>query len=310
MLKNEVDLNKMGTVFNIQRFSVNDGPGIRTIVFLKGCPLSCHWCSNPESQNVNKQLFFNIKNCTGCHKCKTICEYDAIDLNNFNRIDRDKCISCGKCAENCYPGALVVSGKEMSVKEVLDELNKDSSQFRRSNGGVTLSGGEPLLQHEFALEILKGCKSIGIHTTIETTGYVDKEILRKIAPWVDLVLLDIKTLNEDKHIKYVGASNKIILENAKSISELVTSTIIRVPVIPQFNCDEKSIQDIAKFTKSLNNITEIHLLPYHKLGLNKYDCLGKEYLMKNDINTPSEEVMLNFKKIVEDIGLTCNIGAN
>ncbi|AOR23642.1 glycyl-radical enzyme activating protein [Clostridium taeniosporum] len=310
MLKNEVDLNKTGTVFNIQRFSVNDGPGIRTIVFLKGCPLSCYWCSNPESQNINKELLFNLSNCTGCHKCEKNCEHDAIDFNNINRIDRDRCISCGNCAENCYPGALVISGKDMNVKEVLLEINKDSSQFRRSNGGVTLSGGEPLLQNEFALEILKGCKQMGVHTTIETTGYVNKNILENVLPWVDLVLLDIKTIDEEKHKKYVGASNKIILKNAKLISDLAKSMIVRVPVIPEFNCDSKSIENIAKFSKDLNHVKELHLLPYHRLGLNKYTCLGKKYLMKDNINTPNEEIMLKFKKIVQKIGLKCNIGAH
>lgn len=310
MLKNEVDLNKVGTVFNIQRFSVNDGPGIRTIVFLKGCPLSCAWCSNPESQNKNKELLFNIKNCTGCHKCETICKMNAINFNNDNRIDRDKCINCGECVESCYPGALVISGKEMSVKEVLDELSKESVQFRRSNGGVTLSGGEPLLQDEFALEILKGCKSRGINTAIETTGYINKNIVEKVMPWVDLILLDIKTTDENKHLKYIGASNKLILENAKLMSDLGANIIVRVPIIPEFNCDIKSIENIAKFTKSLNNIKEIHLLPYHRFGLNKYECLGRNYMVRDDINTPSEETMLELKKIVENIGLKCNIGAH
>lgn len=311
MLKNEneVDFNKTGIVFNIQRFSVHDGPGIRTIVFLKGCPLACYWCSNPESQNSHKQLLFNRNNCTECHKCEKICKYNAIDFSKNNIINRSKCIGCEMCADNCYPGALVVSGEEKNVKEILLEISKDSAQFRRSNGGVTLSGGEPLLQHEFALEILKGCKSMGINTTIETTAYVDKEILKKVLPWVDLVLLDIKTINEEKHIKYVGASNKRILENAKIISSLVKNIIIRVPVIPDFNCDVKSIKDIADFSKKLNNVEELHLLPYHKLGVNKYKCLDKEYLIKDNINTPKEDIMFNLKKIVEASGLKCNIGA-
>ena len=310
MLKNQVDFEKKGIVFNIQRFSVNDGPGIRTIVFLKGCPLSCSWCSNPESQNRNKELLFNIKNCTGCHKCETKCKMDAINFNLDNRIDKDKCVNCGECVESCYPGALVISGEEMSVKEILDELNKDSVQFRHSNGGVTLSGGEPLLQEEFALELLKGCKTMGFHTTIETTGYINRKIVEEIVPWVDLVLLDIKTMDEEKHLKYIGASNKRILENARRISDLGINTIVRVPVIPEFNCDKESIHNIAEFTKSLGNVKEIHLLPYHKFGLNKYECLGRKYNVNDNIKTPSEDVMLELKKIVEDIGLKCNVGSH
>lgn len=310
MVNNEVDLEKEGTVFNIQRFSVNDGPGIRTIVFLKGCPLSCQWCSNPESQDSNRELLFNRKNCTECHKCEAICKKDAIKFNLSNRIDRDRCISCGECAESCYPGALVVSGKEMKVKEVLTEINKDYTQFRHSNGGVTLSGGEPLMQGDYALELLKGCKSMGINTAIETTGYVNKNTIDKVAPWVDLALLDIKTIDEEKHLKYVGKSNKIILENSKIISKVVPELIVRVPVIPGFNCDEKSIRAIAQFTKTLEKVKEIHLLPYHKFGLNKYECLGREYKILSEIHEPSQELMMEFKKVVEEEGLKCNIGAN
>lgn len=310
MVNNEVDLEKEGTVFNIQRFSVNDGPGIRTIVFLKGCPLSCQWCSNPESQNSNKELLFNKQNCIGCHKCEVICKKNAINFNLSNRIDRESCISCGECAESCYPGALVISGKEMKVKEVLSEISKDATQFRHSNGGVTLSGGEPLMQGDYALELLKGCKSMGINTAIETTGYVSKNTIDKVGPWVDLVLLDIKTIDEEKHLRYVGKSNKMILENAKIISKLVPDLIVRVPVIPGFNCDTKSIQAIAQFTKTLESVKEIHLLPYHKFGLNKYECLDREYKISSEVHEPSQELMVGLKKVVEDEGLKCNIGAN
>lgn len=310
MVKEQVDYNKKGTVFNIQRFSVNDGPGLRTTVFLKGCPLSCHWCSNPESQNKNKQIMFNIKNCNGCHKCEEICKLEAIDFSNPNRIDRDKCTKCGECAEVCYPGALVISGEEITVEEVIKELKKDSIQFRHSNGGITLSGGEPLMQPEFSLELLKACKVMGFHTAIETTAYTSKDIINNVMPYLDLVLLDIKTLNSSKHKEYIGSDNEIILENAKEIVKLNKDVIIRVPVIPEFNADEESIYDIAMFAKTLKTVEEIHLLPYHKLGINKYECIGKEYSMKDEIDTPSDELMLKLKKVVEDLGIHCNIGAH
>ncbi|KEI01731.1 glycyl-radical enzyme activating protein [Clostridium botulinum] len=309
MLSDKVNYKEKGNVFNIQRFSVNDGPGIRTIVFLKGCPLSCRWCSNPESQNRNSEIMFNIKNCTECHRCERVCSEGAIDFNLSYRIDRSKCINCGRCVERCYPGALVRSGEEMTVKEIIQELKKESVQFRRSNGGVTLSGGEPLMQSKFALELLKGCKSMGWHTTMETTAYASKDIIDKVMPWLDLILLDIKTVNSDKHFKYTGVRNETILENAKRISELGIKTIVRVPVIPEFNADKKSIYDIAIFATKLKMVDEIHLLPYHKLGVNKYACIGKKYNMGEDIKTPSNEFMLALKDIVENVGLKCNIGA-
>ncbi|MCY6960168.1 glycyl-radical enzyme activating protein [Clostridium brassicae] len=310
MLKNEVNYEEKGIVFNIQRFSVNDGPGLRTIVFLKGCPLSCRWCSNPESQNKHRQVMFNIKNCIDCHQCEEVCKMGAIDFKFNYRIDRNKCVNCGECIENCYSGALTMSGEEMTVQQVIDELKKESIQFRRSKGGVTLSGGEPLMQSKFTLELLKACKSMGWHTTIETTAYCSEKVIKDILPWVDLVLLDIKTLDTNKHFEYIGVNNEIILENAKKIIQFGIETIIRVPVIPEFNADKKSIEDIAKFAKGLNKVNEVHLLPYHKYGVNKYECIGKEYGMRKKINTPSNDVMVKFKTIVEDLGICCNIGAH
>ncbi|ABK61056.1 MULTISPECIES: glycyl-radical enzyme activating protein [Clostridium] len=309
MLKTNVNYEEKGNVFNVQRFSVNDGPGIRTIVFLKGCPLSCHWCSNPESQSRYSQILFNSKNCTDCHRCEVVCRENAIDFNNKYRILRDKCNECGECVENCYPGAIVKVGEEKSVKEVIDNVKKDFVQFRRSGGGVTLSGGEPLMQPSFALNLLKGFKELGINTAIETTSYTSKDIIDETMEWIDLVLLDIKTVDTQKHLEYTGVKNDIILENAKRISELGVKTIVRVPVIPGFNADEKSIEDIAKFATTLKMVDEIHLLPYHKLGVNKYECLGKEYKISDEIKTPTNEYMEKLKSVVENIGLKCNIGA-
>lgn len=310
MPKIAVDNSEKGIVFNMQRFSVNDGPGIRTIVFLQGCPLSCRWCSNPESQSKSKQIMFNAKNCVGCGKCKTICKRGAIDFNLPYRINRDKCVNCGACAENCYPGALVMSGKEMTVGEVIEELKKESINFRRSNGGVTLSGGEPLLQHRFAAELLKACKSMGWHTAIETTVYASEEVIDEVIPWVDLVLMDIKNIDANKHLKYTGVSNELILKNALKIAKSGTQIIVRVPVIPGFNADEKSIYDIAQFAKKLETVNEVHLLPYHKLGVNKYACIGRKYKIDDKVVPPKEEIMEKFKTIVENIGLNCNVGAH
>lgn len=309
MINNDINYNEHGRVFNIQRFSVNDGPGVRTIVFLKGCPLSCHWCSNPESQHEYSELMFNEVNCTSCGKCAKLCKENAIDFGSKYRIDREKCINCGECIEDCYRGALVMSGEDMTVDEVINEVKKDETQFRHSNGGITLSGGEPLMQPEFALEVLKMSKSKGWNTTIETTGFTSKEVIDKVIPWVDLVLLDIKSMDSDKHLEYVGQRNEIILENAKRISDLGVNMIIRVPVIPGFNGDLKSIKKIAEFAKELKRVKEMHILPYHRLGVNKYSCIGREYKMGKDIKTPDDEFIEELKQIVEKVGVKCNIGA-
>jgi len=292
----------------MQRFSIHDGPGVRTIVFFKGCPLKCNWCSNPESQDPVIQIMFNEKNCVECKKCEKTCPVGAIDMLRSGRIDREQCIRCGICAENCYPGGLVKSGEEITVDKVINELKKETVQYRRSGGGVTLSGGEALMQPKFAIELLKACKAMGWHTAIETTGYASEDVIDKVIPWVDLVLLDIKSLDDEKHKKYIHASNERIIKNAKKISTLGVELIIRVPVIPEFNCDENSIYDISKFAKSLNGVKQLDLLPYHKLGANKYKNLGQEYTMGHDIKTPDEDTMNKLKKIVEECGLVCTIG--
>lgn len=300
--------NQEGVIFDIQRFSVNDGPGIRTIVFIKGCPLKCKWCSNPESQKKEVQIMFNSSNCTKCGKCADICPNGAISFNKKERIDREKCTSCGLCAENCYSNAILKTGKKIKVEDLLEEIRKDSIHFRRSNGGVTLSGGELLSQPEFTAEILKGCRAKGWHTTLETTAYASKEIIEKIIPLADLVLMDIKHTDNDIHSKNIGAGNELILNNAKLINKISRELIIRVPVIPSFNCDKESITNIASFIKNLDSVKRVDLLAYHNLGESKYQNLGMDYEMKEIINSPSENTMEDFKKIVENFGLECTIG--
>lgn len=306
---NIVNYEERGLIFNIQRFSVNDGPGLRTIIFLKGCPLRCLWCSNPESQHQYEELMFNNKNCIGCHNCENVCEYDAIKFDDIYRIDKLRCINCNKCIDVCYANALVNVGENKTVGEVLEIIKKDSVQFRRSGGGVTLSGGEPLMQPKFSKELLKACKESLINTAIETTAFAESSAINEVFPWVDLALIDIKNINDEKHKKYVGQSNKKILKNIKLIDSLCKNIIIRVPIIPNFNCDEESIREIARFSKSLNNLVEIHILPYHKLGVNKYECLGRDYKMQGDITTPNKETMEKLKNVIEKEGVKCNIGA-
>ncbi len=297
-----------GVIFNIQKFSLHDGPGIRTIVFFKGCNMSCLWCSNPESQEVAPQIMFNKNLCTKCGRCQSVCETSAIDMNSVYRIDKSKCIKCKRCVESCLNGALVFEGKKYSVEEVITELKKDSVQYRRSNGGITLSGGEVLLQPDFAVALLKECKAYGWHTAIETAMYVNSESVKKVMPYIDLAMIDIKSMNDEVHKRFTGVSNNIILKNIKLSDQLTKEIIIRIPVIEGFNADLQSIGEIAQFSKSLTNLKRIDLLPYHNYGENKYEAIGRDYLL-GELKSPSEDKMERLKALVEIMGIPCTIGA-
>lgn len=253
-----------GRIFDIQRFSVHDGPGIRTIVFLKGCPLRCLWCCNPESQHWECEL--------------------------MRAENGDKTV-----------------GRDVTVGEVMDELLRDRPYFRRSGGGLTLSGGEALGQPDFALALLKSAKNAGITTAIETTGYASREVLERLLPHIDNVLMDIKHTDNFKHKKFTSVENVRILENARYIASRAADLIIRTPVIPNFNATDTEIADIARFAASLPNVREHHLLPYHRMGSDKYRWLGREYALA-DILPPAEEEMKRFSDIVESFGLKCRIG--
>ncbi|MEC4725580.1 glycyl-radical enzyme activating protein [Shewanella sp. D64] len=301
------DNDVKGCVFNIQKFSIHDGPGIRTIVFLKGCPLSCQWCSNPESQEFSISILFDNSKCNSCGKCLDVCNVRAINLRGASLIDRDKCINCGACADICPNGALIKSGNITSVKEILDEVSKDSVHFRRSNGGLTLSGGEPLAQPDFAEALLIGAKERGFHTTMETSGIAPSDVLKRIIPLLDLVLLDIKSFYTEPHEKFVGVKSEMVLKNALIISELANELAIRIPVIPGFNDDKKSISAIGSFATHLKNVSKIYLLPYHNYGQSKYKLINKEYEFCG-VEIPSKTTVENFKKIIESFGFPCQIG--
>lgn len=301
-----INYNMTGTVFDMQRFSLHDGPGIRTIVFLKGCPLHCRWCSNPESQNNSPIVMYKKSDCFKCGRCISVCKVGAISFDNETHIDREKCTGCGECTNVCPSGALVLKGKTMTIQQAIKELKKDATIFRRSDGGVTLSGGEPLVQHDFASQLLLACKSQGWNTAIETTGFGSSEAIEKVIPYVDTVLLDIKHIDPYTHKKFTGISNEVILKNAKRISQ-ITKTVVRVPIIPGFNYSYKDIEDIAKFVKTLNNVDTIHLLPYHTFGENKYDLLGIEYTL-DGLKRLSKEDLNEHKRIVESHDIKCIIG--
>jgi len=303
----EPKLDTKGIVFDIQKFSVHDGPGVRTIVFLKGCPLSCRWCCNPESQDNEPQVMFIAQNCNGCKRCFNVCSTGAIDFTLPSRINHNKCDNCGKCVDVCNSEALNMAGTVRTVEEILIELSKDTIMYRRSGGGITLSGGEVLAQIDFAEELLKGCKSKGWHTAIETSGFASISILERILPHLDLVMLDIKHMDSKKHKEYVGQNNEIILENARIIAKSGKPLVIRIPILTGFNDDEKNIKATANFVNSLEKVKEVHLLPYHRLGQNKYDYLGRKYKM-TELKPPLKKDMDYLKKVLESEDLICKIG--
>ncbi len=252
-----------GQIFDIERNSFVDGPGIRTTVFFKGCNLKCAWCHNPESQDFKPQMMFYRDKCKGCGKCKEVCK-------------NEDCTLCGKCAIYCPVDARKVCGKEYTVDEVFSEVIKDKSFYENSGGGVTFSGGECMLQIDFLCEILKKCKENGIHTAVDTAGYVPFEYFEKILPFTDLFLYDIKILNSEKHKEYVGAENKLILENYKKLLASGAKIWVRIPVIPDINDSREEMQGIKVFLKTIGEPQKTELLPYHAMGENKYGAIGKK----------------------------------
>lgn len=301
-----INYNIQGIVFDIQRFSLHDGPGIRTIVFLKGCPLSCQWCSNPESQGMGSVVMYKQEDCLHCGRCIAACKLKAISLEQKAFINREICTGCGECVNACPSGALVLKGKAMTVQQVVKELKKDATTYRRSGGGITLSGGEPLVQHTFASELLKACKAQGWDIAIETTGCGSEEAIEQVIPYVDTVLLDIKHMDPEKHKTYTGISNEGILKNAQMISR-ISNTVVRVPVIPGFNYSKEELEAIAEFSKTLRGVRTIHLLPYHTFGENKYGLLGIDYQLLG-VKPIKPEEMEQYKEVVERHGFQCIIG--
>ncbi|HZK53335.1 MAG TPA: glycyl-radical enzyme activating protein [Desulfosporosinus sp.] len=279
------DKKKYGYVFNIQHYSVHDGPGIRTIVFLKGCPLRCKWCSNPESQLQNPELGYNPNKCIGiakCLKCAEVCIYGAVkqpqDQSDIIAIDRQLCNECLLCTEACPSKALEVFGKQTSIDDIIKAVEKDSVFYGRSGGGLTFSGGEPLMQVEFISEVLKVARRRRINTTIETCGYADWSSFEKVCPHLNSLIMDIKCMDSKKHLEFTNSSNELILNNFKKLCEEFPNLpiLIRTPVIPGFNDSEEDIQAIVDFIRGRTNV-RYELLPYHRLGQQKYNSLGREY---------------------------------
>lgn len=298
--------NVRGTIFNIQHYSIHDGPGIRTNVFLKGCPLRCLWCSNPESQKPAPQLMFRADRCTGCGACISSCPSSAISLvDQHIHNDRSLCTGCGACVAACPNEAREIIGTSVTAGEVFDEVAQDEL-FYAKDGGVTLTGGEVLAQPSFASAILQLCRQAKIHTAIETCGFADWSALKEVLPYTDLVLYDLKEMDPALHLKYTGVDNSKILENLKKIDDQMDLEIwVRVPLIPGYNDDKENLLATARFVKeNLHKCTQIHLLPFHRLGEGKFEQL------ENDPNgfrsTVQEEAyMESLRDYIRSFGLDC-----
>jgi len=284
-----------GAVFNIQRFCVQDGPGVRTAVFLKGCHLRCAWCHNPESHKRHPEIMYDPAKCIYCGACAAVCINHEL-MDGVHSYDRAACAGCGRCVDVCYAGAIELCGKEMTAEEVMKTVVRDKD-FYGMDGGMTVSGGEPLLQADFTLELAKLARENGINVCIETSGDADSEILMEIARYTDLFLYDIKLLDGEMHKKYTGISNARILKNLRMLDDMGARTILRCPIIPDVNLTEEHFSGIARLAESLKNVIEVQFEPYHPLGVSKSQRLGRESAYANPEFLPREKVETMARKV-------------
>ena len=267
-----------GMVFNIQRFCVQDGDGVRTTVFLKGCPLRCAWCHNPESHRTEPEILYSGEKCVQCGACAAVCGAHTFERGQ-HRYDRTQCMGCGKCAGECFSGAIELCGKAMTVDEVLEVVLRDKA-FYGQDGGLTISGGEPTLQAEFCIALAKGAKQHGLHVAVETCGACSEETLMHLARCTDLFLYDVKVLDDALHKHYTGASNKPLLHNLRALSSTGAKIILRCPIIPDVNLTDAHFEGIAALAQEIG-AAEVQFEPYHPLGVSKAQRLGREAAYSN-----------------------------
>jgi pyruvate formate lyase activating enzyme len=296
-------------VFDIKRYAINDGPGIRIAVFLKGCNLNCAWCHNPESISDEAERMYSSSRCIRCGTCVAACPEKAITLTPEGIItDMALCKMHGKCAGVCPTKAIEISGREISVAEIMQEIEKERPFFDQSGGGVTFSGGEPLLHHKFLIRLLEECGKHRIHRAVDTAGFIGTDIILNVAEHTDLFLYDLKFMHPEKHRKWTGVTNEKILENLKALSATRAKIIIRIPLIGGVNDDAENIETTARFVAGLSGVKkEVNLLPYHKIAQTKYQKLGRQedFLL---LEEPSKEVQLQAISIFQKYGLMATIG--
>jgi pyruvate formate lyase activating enzyme len=324
-----------GMIFDIKKYSINDGPGIRTTVFLSGCPLKCLWCHNPESQSLQPVLMYRENHCLGCGECIVACPENAISLGKENQYtdlpdytdehgifleksaqireicairvqkvftDRDKCTKCQTCVSTCYSGAREFSGREMTVGQVMAQVEREIPFYDESGGGVTFSGGEPLMQPGFLSALLKACRRQEIHTCVDTSGFANWQVFEQIRGEVDLFLYDLKHIDSEKHREVTGVPNDVILENLRKLAEHGHRIVVRVPLIPGINDDERNLVESAKFLASLPHLESVELMGYHDIAQAKYEALGREYKLLG-LKGPAEVAMNNAANLLRSYGL-------
>ena len=293
-----------GTIFDIQRYSIHDGPGIRTTVFLKGCPLRCLWCSNPESQNQHPEIMLDRSLCGRCGTCVEVCPQGAaVEQGTGIVLLRERCRGCGRCVAGCPQGARRLVGNQMTVEEIVEEVEKDRLFYKNSGGGITLSGGEPMHQPDFTRALLMRCKEKGLHTVLDTSGYAQLKDWDSVLEYADLVLFDLKQMNPVQHQEYTGVSTELILKSAREIASQKIPMIIRIPLVPGYNDMRVNIEGCAHFAQEIH-VDRVELLPFHKLCMSKYTKLNKEWKLFS-LASPSQELLEEVRTIFSTYGLTC-----
>jgi len=300
-----------GYIYKIERLAVYDGPGIRTVIFLKGCPLRCQWCASPESQELKPEMGLYEEKCTGCGACVDICPSRAAVLTNQNivAVDRKLCTACGVCESLCPASARKIIGTQISVSDVVHELEKDAVFYHRSNGGVTLSGGDPSLQPQFSANILKKAVGLGFHTAMETCGHVQWHLMEKMLAFLDLVYVDLKHMDSKTHRLLTGKGNELILDNIQRIDAQAPGTelVLRIPLIPGVNDSRENVHEIGCFISRLKRVKRLELLPYHRYGVSTYKVVGKPYLLPS-APVPRREHIESLKAILIDYDIPVQIG--